>query len=726
MQHRITIVLFFVTLNVSVCLAQKVSQILIETQRVAWVFSIHDNGRLYQSYLGERLSEKSEYQLLNTNCSGWSCREEAYIPSGMNDMFEPAIRMVHTDGNPSLELLYKSHTTQQPDENTTLTDITLYDPKYPVVVHLIITSWYKEDVFSSRVEIRHTEKSPVMLTEFASSLLHFNANAYYLTQFHGTHGAEMKIAEYPLTSGIKVLESKLGARVSMFQMPFFLLSLNRQSDENTGEVIAGALAWSGNFRFLFEIDELNRLRVISGMNPSASEYHLPAKETFETPAFIFTFSKNGRGNASRNLHQWAANYGVLDGKSPRKTLLNNWEATYFGFNQDKLDELIRQAAGLGIDVFLLDDGWFGQKYPRNNDDAGLGDWVVNREKLPGGIGHLIQEAKKNNIQLGIWVEPEMVNPKSELYEKHPDWVIKLPQREEHLYRNQLMLDLTNPQVQDYVYEVMDRLFTENPGLAYVKWDCNRMMTNEYAPYLKDKQSHIYIEYVRGLYKVWERIRAKYPHIPMMLCSGGAGRVDYGALKYFTELWPSDNTDGLERVYMQWGYSYFYPAAVISAHVTGWGAGTQSLKFRTDVAMSGKFGFDLDVSHLSEKDRIFAQQAIQSYSRLLPLIQQGDLYRLISPYEEKRSVITYVNDDRSQAILFSYTLNTLYDDSFTAVRLQGLDSAKQYRIKEINLPEGQVSGLAINGQTYSGDFLMKVGIPVSSTRPLHSNVLLIVN
>ncbi len=505
----------------------------------------------------------------------------------------------------------------------------------------------------------------------------------------------------------------------MYQSPVFFLSLNKLSDENSGELIAGTLAWTGNFQFAFELDEKNSLRVITGMNPFGSQYRLQPKQSFITPEFIFTYSNAGRGQASRSFHKWARNYGVLDGKKPRLTLLNNWEATFFDFNQPKLDTLINGASNLGVDMFLLDDGWFGNKYPRDNDKAGLGDWQEDKRKLPEGIAHLVKESTEKGVKFGIWLEPEMVNPKSELYEKHPDWILKLPNRDEHYYRTQLVLDLTNPKVQEFVYNLVDGMLTKNPGIAYIKWDCNRMMTNTYSPYLKENQSHVYIEYVRGLYNTFAHIRDKYPHLPMMLCSGGGGRTDYGGLKYFQEFWPSDNTDGMERVYIQWGYSYFFPSLAICSHVTTMGG--QSLKFRTDVAMMGKLGYDIRVSEFSPAELEFSKQAVQNYKRFSSVIWQGDLYRLVSPYEEKRAVVMYVDENKSKAVLFAYTLETRMRDVFTAVRLEGLDPQKKYTVRETNLMPGTKSAFYENARTYTGDYLMNVGINVSSAKALTSAV-----
>lgn len=694
---------------------QKDTLISTGTSNVDLVYKVNGrDGRLYQSYIGAKLGN-----LLSLN----QIRDAghlAYATFGTDNLFEPAIRMTHNDGNPSLELKYVSHNVEKPNANITITHILLKDPEYPVEVTLNIKSFSAEDVIEQWVEIVQKEAKPLTIYNYASSMLHFDASKYWLTQFHGDWAEEMKMQENELTSGIKILDTKLGTRAHMYQTPVFFLSLNEKSDENNGELIAGTLGWSGNFQFLFEVDEKNSLRVISGINPFASEYTLQPGKVFKTPSFIFTYSNQGKGLASRNLHHWATSYGILDGNGPRMLLLNNWETTYFKFDEPKLNGLLDDTKKMGLDVFLLDDGWFANKYPRNDDKAGLGDWQENKTKLPDGLGYLVKEADKRGVKFGIWIEPEMVNPKSELYESHPDWILKLPNRPEHYYRNQLVLDLTNPKVQEFVYNTVDGMLTKNPGIAFIKWDCNRMMTNAYSVYLKDKQSQLYIDYVNNLYNVLDRLRQKYPHLPIMLCSGGGGRVDYGALRYFTDFWASDDTDPLERIYIQWGYSYFFPSVSVCNHITSWGK--QSLKFKTDVAMMGKMGYDIPVNELTEKELKFSQDAIANYKRLSDIIWHGDLYRLASPYEGNRAVLMYVNSAKNKAVLFAYTLNARYGESFNRIRLQGLDPAKTYKIQEINVPtEGKHTGGSESGKTYSGDYLMKIGLNAGSSTALTSNV-----
>ena len=704
--------LFIITLSVSALLHAQTKSILIETRNLALLLTVGNNQRLYQSYLGKKLTA-AEYEQLKGG-------REVYLTAGMDNQFEPSVRIVHGDGNPSLELKYVSHITSNKD-NTSTTDILLKDPVYPVEVTLHYVSYFNEDVIKAWTDIKHTEAKPVLLTQYASSLLHFNADQYWLTQFHGDWSREMEMQEEQLTNGIKSLESKLGTRTNFYQSQDFMISLNKPSTETSGELIAGSLAWTGNFKYSFEVDQRNGLRVQSGINPFASEYSLKPNEIFTTPAFVFTYSANGKGQASRNLHRWTRNYDLLDGNGPRLTLLNNWEATHTNFTDSRLVELFDETKKLGVDLFLLDDGWFGNKYPRNDDKAGLGDWQEDKKKLPGGLGYLVKEAENRGIKFGIWLEPEMVNPKSELYEQHPDWILKLPNREEHYMRNQLVLDLANPKVQDFVYAIVDDMLTKTPGIAFIKWDCNRSMTNMYSAYLKEKQSHLFIDYTKGLYKVMDRLRAKYPHLPIMLCSGGGGRVDYKALQYFTEFWPSDNTDALDRIYIQWGYSYFFPSKTISAHITS--MGKQSLKFRTDVAMSGKMGYDIRVNMFTPQELQFSNNAVKTYKRISDVVWQGDLYRLISPYDENRAVLMYVSENKSKAVLFNYIINATRKDIFTRVLLQGLDPQKKYRITEINLFPGTKSTQADNDKVYTGSYLMNIGLSLTPNRApaLSSNV-----
>ena len=689
----------------------------VSTNNTDLVLKVSPKGRLYQVYFGDKLKNAADYDNLTWNTyaasdGAVSTRgHEVYAGSGNEDYFEPAVAITHADGNMTTYLYYKGVETKAIDGGTE-TIITLQDNKYPDTVKLHYAAYDKENVIKAWTEISHNEKNPVTLWRYSSTMLYFDASKYFLTSYHSDWAKEGQPETVQLTAGKKIIDTKLGTRAAMHTEPFFELGLNEPAKENEGNVVLGTIGWTGNFRFTFEVDNVGGLRVIPAINPYASDYKLRAGETFTTPEFIFTTSSTGVGQASRNLHDWARRYQVNMGMGDRLSLLNNWENTGFDFDQKSLAELMKDAKDLGVDMFLLDDGWFANKYPRKDDHAGLGDWDVTHSKLPEGIPGLVRDAKAAGVKFGIWVEPEMVNPKSELFEKHPDWVIQQPNRETYYYRNQLVLDISNPKVQDYVFGVVDRIMTENPDVAYFKWDCNSPITNIYSPYHKANQGNTYIDHVRGVYNVMSRIKAKYPNLPMMLCSGGGGRMDYEALKYFTEFWCSDDTDPYERLYIQWSLSKFFPAKTMGSHVTNWNKKT-SVKFRTDVCSSCKLGFDIDLKPLKgTADYTFVQQAVKNWTRLKPVILDGDQYRLVSPYETDHSALNYVSKDKSHAVLFAYNLHPRYKEPrLLKVRMQGLAPQRQYMVEEINLMPGTQSTFDFNGKRFSGDYLMKVGLDV---------------
>ncbi len=696
--------------------------IRVSTDNTDMILQVNNNGRLYMVYLGDKLlnaadADKLDWRMNTGSDGSVSTRgHEAYMASGGEDFFEPALAVTHADGDKTTYLYYKDSQTRAIDGGTE-TIIHLADKKYPLEVTLHYAAYNRQNVIKAWSEIVHHEKSDITLWKYASTMLYFNEPSYFLTNYHSDWAREAQPVTQKLTYGKKIIDTKLGTRAAMYMQPFFELGINAPARECDGKVMLGTIGWTGNFRCTFEVDNVGGLRVIPGINPYASDYKLKAGENFVTPEFIFTLSDDGIGEATRNLHDWARLYQLKDGKEDRMTLLNNWESTAFDFDQDKLAGVMDDAARLGVDMFLLDDGWFANKYPRNNDTTGLGDWEPNTVKLPQGIAGLTAAAKKAGVKFGIWIEPEMVSPKSQLYEKHPDWVITQPGRDIYYYRNQLVLDLANPKVQDYVFGVADKILSDNPDVAYFKWDCNSPITNIRSPYLKDKQGNLYVDYVRGLYNVLKRLEAKYPHVPMMLCSGGGARCDYEALKYFTEFWCSDNTDPFERIYIQWNMSKFFPVKAMASHVTDWNK-KASMKFRVDVASMCKLGFDIDVHNLSDADFNLCKQAVANYNRLKPVILDGEMYRLVSPYEGNHAAVNYVSEDKTHAVLFAYDLHPRYKEPLFNVKLQGLDPSLVYSVKEINLPEGQKA----ETKTYTGDYLMKIGLPVLTASEGTSHVL----
>ncbi len=712
MRIKFIFLLFFSVLTLQL-LADKVT-IPIETKNNAIVLQTDNDNHLKIIHTGKPLKNKDEYELssalCNFNMQGAIHNNNAFTFAGTDNNFvEPSLAVVHADGNNSIDLKYENHTTTVDSNDAILTTITLKDPVYPFFIDLHYKAWFNEDVIEQWTTIRHHEEGEVILNKYASANLYLSSKDYYLTSYNAAHIREMQPVVTHLQQGMHTIQTRLGSRQNLHTHPNFMLSLDGKATETTGTVMIGQIAWNGNFSIEFEIDVYKNMHIVAGINPYQSVYHLKPNTSFETPHFIYTISYEGTGKASRNLHKWIRDNTLKNGKENRLTLLNNWEATFFDFDQDKLVGLFEGAKDLGVDLFLLDDGWFGNKYPRNNDKAGLGDWEVNTEKLPDGIPYLVKEAEKKGLKFGIWIEAEMVNPKSELYEKHPDWVIRQEKRPEILFRNQLVLDLTNPDVQDYIFSIVDSLFIENPTLAYIKWDCNAPIFNGHSKYLEKKnipQSHLYVEYTKGFDNVLKRVTAKYPAIPMMLCSGGGARSDYSLLQHFTEFWLSDNTEPLERVFLQWDNSYYYPAIAMCSHVTKWG--DKPLKYRMDVASMGKLGFDIRADELSEKDMKFCQEAIKNYNGYKNIVWHGEMYRLASPHDNDYASLVYVNQEKTEAILFNYLANWRYtgNPSLKTVKLQGLDKNKKYKLQEINLYDNQKT--SINDKIYSGDFLMNIG------------------
>ncbi|RZK13095.1 MAG: alpha-galactosidase [Flavobacterium sp.] len=687
------------------------NHIKIETQNNVLLLSTDSKDALISEYFGKKISNQNEYPLVNTldkykpGSDDLYNKREAYIASGTTNLLEPALSVTHADGNKSTVLSFQSVTQQKIDENRELTSIVLKDPKYNFQVTLKYLTHYREDVIEQWAEIQHQEKGKVVLNKYASANLTLSGKKFFLKNHYSGATREMRSEEQQLLHGIKTIDSKLGTRTNLLHSSSFMVSIDQAATEDRGEVIAGSLAWSGNFKLDFETFDEYYLRITPGINNFSSNYTLTANENFITPRFIYTYSSKGKGLASRNLQNWARNYQLLEGKGERLTILNNWETTYFDFNDEKLNELTKDTKKLGVDVFLLDDGWFGNKYPRNGSTSGLGDWQYNKQKLKNGISALGKEATASGVKFGIWIEPEMVNPKSELYENHPDWIIRQPERKEYYMRNQLVLDLTNPKVQDFIVKTVDDIYKDVPVLAFIKWDCNSLIYNANSPTLKN-QDHFYIEYVRGLNNVLERIRKKYPKTPMMLCAGGGSRVDYAALKYFTEFWPSDNTNAYDRIFIQWEYSYYFPSIAVDNHITD--MGKQPIKFKTDVAMMGKLGYDVRVNELSKNDLLFSQNAVQTYNSFKDIVWHGQQYRLQDPYENKVTSIAYVNDSKNEAIVFNYYVATLFTNGVSLpIKLKGLDPNKNYNIEEINLYPGAKSPID-NIKSYSGDFLMTIG------------------
>ena len=677
----------------------------IETDHTQLILQVDGKGTVHTLHYGAQAGSPdqfTDFRFGGNHNFGAPC---TYPTAGGTFNGQEALHVQYADGSQNTELYYTGHESASRSGVVTTT-LHLKDYVTALEVDLVYDAHQAEDVILMHSVIRNAGKKAVQLRNFASASLNLVADDYLLTHFYGGWATEMQMDQTLLTHDTKVLESRRGTQNTQGNNPSFLLTLGRSFSETTGEVVAGALAWSGNWRISFEKDQSDRLNIVSGISPFASAYPLAPGASFTTPEMIYTWSAQGAGGASRNLHRWARKEGVWNGGNINPTLLNSWEGAYFSFTTETLLRMIDDAASMGLEMFVLDDGWFGMEHPRNNDNAGLGDWEVNTNKLPEGIDYVASYAHSKGLKFGIWIESEMVNPDSNLASEHPDWIVQSPGREIFQSRNQWILDLSNPAVQDFVFGVFDRTMSLSPNIDYIKWDSNRRIMSFGSPYLGAQQDRFYVEYMQGLYKVFARMREKYPDTVVQCCSAGGSRVDYGSLRFFNEFWTSDNTDAISRVRIQWGTSLIYPACAMASHVSAvpnhQTGNVTPLKFRFDVACSGRLGMELQPKSLSADERALADRCIKSYKGYRDLVFGGDLYRLASPYEGDYYALMYVSPDKRRAVLFCYCLRFQNHSIGSHVfRLQGLDPSLMYKITEQNVDKSCWWG---DGRTFEGSFL----------------------
>lgn len=698
----------------------KAENYLLSTPNTSLVITADKGEKSLFQYYGVRLEQKDIQGIFDT---GMALNTETYPTFGINSYGEKAIQISFPDGNMSLDLFVDSSRMYN-DNGSEIIEIVLKDKVYPFEIKQYFKAYNETDVISTWVEINNASKKKVTLYKFSSAYVPFKRGNDWLTHFHGTWGAENTMEEEKLYNGVKAIENKEGVRNTQTDNPSFMLSLDGKPDEKKGNVFGGTLAWSGNYDIRF-VSTNSGIDLTAGINGEASYYILDSNSTFVTPEFAMSYSTSGKGAISRAFHKWALKYKLHHGNVERDILLNSWEGVYFKINQKEMEQMMSALSSMGGELFVMDDGWFGDKYPRNGGSTSLGDWVVCKEKLPLGIDGLLESASKNNIKFGIWIEPEMANTKSELFEKHPDWVLSQDNRPLSKGRGgtQVVLDMTNPEVQNFVFKVVDDLMTNFPQIAYIKWDANCGIKNYSSHSLpKDKQSHIYIDYHLGMKKVLERIRAKYPDLVMQACASGGGRINYGFLPYFDEFWTSDNTDALQRIYMQWGVSNFYPAIAMASHVSA-NKNHQTgrilpLKFRFDVAMSARLGMEIQPKDMSEEDKQYAKRAISVYKDIRPIVQFGNLYRLDSPYDDNViSSLMYVNDDKSKSVFYAYKIKHFLNTVMPTVKMDGLDPNKYYKITDLT-PLDVNKPSELNGKIVSGKLLMENGI--SLVKDLNKN------
>ena len=687
----------------------KAEQVVVETKGTSLVLDVEKGQQPKYIYYGAKLNAQELQHLQKPAVFG---RMDVYPAYGLNTPAEAALAMKHSDGNLSTALMAEGSS-----KNGQVTTITLKDPVYPITVTLNYKAYVEEDMIEAWTEITNNEKGTVNLTTFASAMLPIRRGNVWLSHFYGSWANETQLVEEPLTPGQKVIVNKDGTRNSHTDHGEVMFSLDGKGQENTGAVIGAAICYSGNYRLKIVTDDTDYHYFFAGINEDNSEYHLKKGETFKTPALALSYSEKGLSGVSRNFHKWGRKYKLMHGDKERKILLNSWEGVYFDINQQGMDQMMKDIASMGGELFVMDDGWFGEKYPRKTDNCALGDWVVDKQKLPEGIEGLLRDAKKNGVKFGIWIEPEMANTTSELYEKHPDWIVKAPKRDAVLGRGgtQVVLDLSNPKVQDFVFSIVDNLMSKYPEIDYIKWDANMPIMNHGSQYLTmQDQSHLYIDYHRGFEQVCQRIRQKYPDVTIQACASGGGRANWGVLPWFDEFWVSDNTDALQRIYMQWGTSYFFPAIAMASHISATPNHTvfrtTSMKYRIDVAMSGRLGMEIQPKNMTDEEKALCRQAIKEYKQIRPIVQFGNIYRLVSPYDKKGlASMMYVNDEQSKAVWYWWKTESFQNEHLPRVKMAGLNPDKMYKVHELNRIDMQP--LDFEGKSFSGAYLISHGLDV---------------
>ncbi|MBR6187490.1 MAG: alpha-galactosidase [Prevotella sp.] len=688
-------------------------EVTIETPNTQLLLTANEGGDLRQSYYGNKSATLQELRNAGDDLSFHALPAYGTVDAAQL----PALQVQHFDGDLNLELQVTNYESRN-ETAAVVHTFTMADKLMPLTVKVFYKAYKNVDVIETWTEISHQEKKAIILKRFDSGQLTLRQGDVWVTHLHGNWGAEAEPTMEPLKKGIKTIRNSDGARNSHLDAPELMLSLDGRPQEQTGRTIGLALCWSGNYELRMNTMSHREHHVYAGIDPVSSEYVLEPNEPFETPHLAMTYSDEGMGGVSRNFHNWARKEGMFHrGMKTGDILLNSWEGIYLDITEEKIIKMMDDIAAFGGELFVMDDGWFGDKYPRKVDNSSLGDWVVDKNKLPNGIKALTDAAKQRKIKFGIWIEPEMTNTTSELYEQHPDWVLQAKGREMKLGRGgtQIVLDMTNPKVQDFVFSIVDNLMTQYPEISYIKWDANASIQNYGSLYLpKSKQNNIYIDYHRGLIKTLQRIRAKYPDLVIQDCASGGGRANYGLLPYFDEFWVSDNTDALQRVYIQYGTSLFFPANAMAAHINHcpyWNTGKRVIpvKFRCDVAMSGRLGIELQPKDMTDEERQQCTTCFADYKRLRPIVQTGDLYRLVSPYDRK-GMAALMYSLKGEAVLFVYKTENFCDQLLPRLRLAGLNPDKTYTLTERNIRVGE-KPCSLNGKQFTGRFLMDVGIEV---------------
>jgi alpha-galactosidase len=711
---------------------------ILQGKETTYIIKIIKDKYLSNIYWGERIDNPVVDSMLNASSRvsfhgisdddlliSLDVRPIEYPSYGNTDLRNPVYQIQLENGSRITDLAYDSHEiivgkpslTGLPhvydnENNTETLNITLKDSLIGLRVVLSYTIFSNYNVITRSVKFYNEGKTSFKLLRALSMNVDFDHFDYDFMTLSGSWARERHIVRRPLAHGTQSIESRRGAS-GHSENPFMAL-LSKNASETTGDVYGFNLVYSGNFLASAEVDQYNTTRVSMGINPFDFEWLLEVNESFQTPEVVMVYSSRGLGEMSRTYHNLYNNH-LVRGKYKnveRPVLINNWEATYFDFTEEKLIKLAKEASLLGVELLVLDDGWFGK---RNSDTCSLGDWFVNKEKLPNGLNALADKVNSFGISFGLWFEPEMVSPDSDLYREHSNWCIHVPDRHRSLGRNQSILDYSRVDVQDYMIKTLSNVLS-SAKITYVKWDMNRNMSEIGSELLPEsRQKETAHRYILGVYKVMEEITSRFPHILFESCSGGGGRFDPGILYYMPQNWTSDDTDGVERLKIQYGTSIVYPTSAMTAHVSAspnhQTGRTTSLSFRGDVAMAGNFGYELDITNMSDEEKQAMKEQIKIYKEMRRLIQFGDFYRLQSPFEGNVTAWMYVSKEKEEAAVFLYKVLNTPNDGLYRFRLDGLNPDYLYYMdgNELGISGKQLMnfGLTMPVELGHGDFRSKL-------------------
>lgn len=709
----------------------------LSTSKTSYVLKVLGSNHVAHVYWGKKIKAKNlDYVLRSKNWGSFltntdniddfmlEMTPQEYPGYGSTDLRTPAVELQFSDGTSATDFRYESHNiyagknklnnlpaTYVEDENEAMTiELTLVDSLKNVKLILSYSVFEEFDAITRSVKIINESNEDVNINRVLSANVDFRDSDYELLQLSGAWARERHIIRKEIRSGSQSIGSRRGSS-SHAQNPFMAL-VRKDTTEQHGEVYGFSLIYSGNFLANVEVDMYENARAQIGINPFDFTWLLKSKEEFTAPEAVLVYSNEGLTGMS---HIYNCLYGkrLCKGKyrdEVRPILINNWEATYFDFNETKIKEIAREATNLGMELFVLDDGWFGK---RDDDNSSLGDWFVNEEKLKGGLNKLATEINEMGLQFGLWFEPEMVSPISELYKEHPDWCIHIPGRNRSEARRQLILDYSREDVCNYIIEKISEVLSSAP-ISYVKWDMNRNMSEIGSAKLPaNRQREVAHRYILGLYKVLEEITTRFPDVLFESCSGGGGRFDPGMLYYMPQTWTSDNTDAIERLKIQFGTSMVYPNASIGCHVSAVPNHQVDritpIETRGVVAMSGNFGYELDITKLPESEKEIIKEQVKLYKEIRETIQFGKCYRLSSPFENNDVAWMFISKDCEEIIVSFVRTLAKPNSKFISLKLVGLDESSKYEILGENIIVGgdELMNIGLNVPELKGDYQAKM-------------------